>query len=347
MSDSEGNDHVGDEPEVGDPAPSAGKPLDPSQPDAITLVRRLIGEAWAPGVQLRLHDQIANRDESDEGWESWARRLVEDSELAEFEREFSALKRDVEERAVALVQEKLSAEKREEHVRELERVVTELNEKHRVSYLLSRVGEPGQKLLMESEDFRSQFLDGVPHDAYVVSVDIRRSTELMLKAREPQLFASFIRDLAGSLRRIVLENSGVFDKFTGDGILAVFPEFYSGSDAGYFAVKTAIESHRAFADCYRRNRSTFVSVLLTSGLGIGLDYGRVHMLQVGEDFTIVGTPVVYACRMAGAGAGHTFANQPAYEQLENLRDQFSFTETAIDIKNEGLTLAYEIEAKDL
>jgi adenylate cyclase len=317
---------------------------DSEQSDAITVVRRLIREAWAPDAQSRLYERVlAPLGSGEVGSEIWAQRL-EDSDLPEFDREVTALRRELEDKAVALIEEKVSGEKREEHIRDLEQVVAQLNEKHSVSYLLSRLGDSGQKLLLESDDFRKQFLNGVPHLAYVVSVDIRRSTELMLKAREPQLFAAFIRDLADNLRRIVIENSGVFDKFTGDGILAVFPEFYSGPNAGHLALKTAAECHRAFSECYKRNRATFVSVLLNVGLGIGVDFGRVIMLQVGEDFTIVGTPVVYACRMAGAIAGRTFLNQPAYEELsDKLSDHFTFEETDIEIKNEGPTLAYMVE----
>src|ERR1700730_4336105 len=98
----------------------------------------------------------------------------------------------------------------------------------------------------------------------------------MLKAREPKLFAQFITTLARQLRNEVLENYGIFDKFTGDGILAFFPEFYSGSDAGYFALRAAPTCHKVFASHYEKHRHCFISVLKELGLGIGLDYGQVQ-----------------------------------------------------------------------
>lgn len=52
----------------------------------------------------------------------------------------------------------------------------------------------------------------------------RLSTELMLKAREPRLYAEFIITLAKRLRQSVLDNYGVFGKFTDDGILAFLHE---------------------------------------------------------------------------------------------------------------------------
>ena len=37
----------------------------------------------------------------------------------------------------------------------------------------------------------------------------------------------------------ITDSYGVFDKFTGDGILAFFPEFFSGPDAGFLAIRAA------------------------------------------------------------------------------------------------------------
>jgi len=59
------------------------------------------------------------------------------------------------------------------------------------------------------------------------------------------------------------------------------------------------------------------------------------------DLTIVGVPVVYACRLGGAPAGETLVNQPAYEIISERHGGSVFlTETAIDIKHEGTLVAY-------
>jgi class 3 adenylate cyclase len=140
-----------------------------------------------------------------------------------------------------------------------------------------------------------------------MSIDIRRSTELMLKARSPEEFASFITTLSTELMKIVMESYGVFDKFTGDGVLAFFPEFYSGPEAASYAIATADKCHAAFARHYRTFRKSFTSVLTEIGLGIGIDYGSVHLVQLGRGLTVVGTAVVYACRLSGAPAGGTLS----------------------------------------
>lgn len=265
-------------------------------------------------------------------------------QLGELESQISKLKAEIDEKAHALLEQTHDAKQKEEQLKELEVKFQALSEKQSLSHLLTRVGSAAQQKLLDSPEFRSLFDRDAPCLAYVLSIDIRRSTELMLKAREPKLFAEFITTLASKLRNVVLESYGIFDKFTGDGILAFFPEFYSGSDAGYFALAAASSCHQVFAEHYEKNKHCFTSVLKEIGLGIGLDYGLVQIVQIGGEFTVVGTPVVYACRMGGAEAQHTYLNQPAFEQLfEKYSSVCDFDQCEIDIKHEGKTLAYSVE----
>jgi class 3 adenylate cyclase len=262
--------------------------------------------------------------------------------LSEFESEVARLKRDIEDKAKALLKERAGVQQQAKQIELLEADLAVLRDKQRLGHLLSRVGDYAQRRLLESEEFRAEFNHDMPRNAFVLSIDIRRSTELMLKAREPKLFAEFMITLAGRLRLIILENHGIFDKFTGDGILAFFPEFFSGRDAGYLALRAASECHEVFSSVYKTHRHCFSAVLTDTGLGIGLDYGAVQLVQIGGDFTVVGTPVVYACRMSGATAGRTFVNQPAFEQLFELFSEYcDFEETELEIKHEGKTLAHK------
>jgi hypothetical protein len=83
-------------------------------------------------------------------------------------------------------------------------------------------------------------------------------------------------------------------------------------------------------------------VLKEVGLGIGVDYGECHLVQVAGSLTIVGVPVVYACRLGGAPAGKTLLNQPAYEAIsEKHGGRVLLNETSIEIKHEGVLFAYE------
>lgn len=252
------------------------------------------------------------------------------------------LKQEIDKKQQELAHAQSAAGNQEAKLKEILAKYTELQEKQSLSHILNRVGEAGGNRIYADSAFRAQFQSDKPCKAYVLAIDIRRSTELMLKAREPRLFADFITELAVTLREIVLENFGVFDKFTGDGILAVFPEFFSGEDAGYHAVNTAMLCHQAFDKIYREHRNCFMAVLRDTGLGVGIDYGDVQMVEIGGEFTVVGTPVVYACRMSGAPAHQTLVNQPGYEQLFDKYVMFDFSESEIEVKHEGLMVAYKV-----
>lgn len=264
--------------------------------------------------------------------------------MREFSNELLILQQRLEDQAKAFHEAKISAKEKEIKIGELERTLTELKEKERVSFVLSRVRPEAQKMLLQDKTFRKKFLDQKQCTAFVMAVDIRRSTELMLKARTPQAFAHFITDLSSELMGIVTEAYGVFDKFTGDGILAFFPDFYTGKDAAYYVIRACDQCHQAFDRLYRASRKSFSSVLKDVGLGIGIDYGQVHLVQVAGGLTVVGEPVVYACRLSGASAGSTLLNQPAYEIVsEGFASLCFIRETDIEIKHEGNMLAYDVK----
>ena len=163
----------------------------------------------------------------------------------------------------------------------------------------------------------------------------------MLKAKDPQQFADFITGLCGDLIQINLSNFGIFDKFTGDGILSFFPDFFSGEDSIYRAIKAANECHVCFHKHYDDKRHCFNSILTQVGLGIGIDYGEVHLAKMEDGLTVIGTPVVYACRFSGDKADSTLLNQSAYEiAAQRYGGYVNFQEYETNVKHEGETLAY-------
>lgn len=263
---------------------------------------------------------------------------------AQLQSEIEQLQQDVRQKTAALKAQAADSHGKDQEIASLRDDLLAIHAKQRIAHLLNRVGSTAQERLVTDEDLRARFQSTEACNAYVMSVDVRRSTELMLKAREPRLFADFMVTLVTGLRRLIVDDYGVFDKFTGDGMLAFFPEFFSGDDAGFRAVRSAMRCHTLFADHYKAHRSSFKSILLDTGLGIGIDYGATQMIELGGEFTVVGEPVVYACRMSGAEAGSTYLNQPAFDQLFPKYASFDFTETQISIKHEGQTLAYSVRA---
>jgi class 3 adenylate cyclase len=257
--------------------------------------------------------------------------------------EVADLQRKLQQEAQALRTERKTAAERQKEVETLRKTIEDLNEKQQLAFLLERVRPEAHKALLESVEFRNKFLGGGESDVFVMSVDIRRSTELMLKARQPQQFASFITGLCNDLMAIVRDNFGVVDKFTGDGILAFFPTFFSGEDCGHWATRAAAMCHQAFSKRYSESRGYFSTVLVDVGLGIGIDFGQAQLVQVAGGLTVVGAPVVYACRLSGGPANTTLLNQPAFEQINSrYSSAFFLEESEIEIKNEGRILAYAV-----
>lgn len=256
------------------------------------------------------------------------------------EEDINKIKSKLNETLKELDKEKGKSKKTEE----LQKLLDELNSKEKINHILPRICEDAREKLFSDDEFKLKFENGTPYDSVVVSIDIRRSTELMLKARKPELFSKFITELSEKLSQIIINNFGIFDKFTGDGILAFFPKFYSGENAILRSLKAAQECHNVFNEHYYNSRDCFNIFIKDVGLGIGIDYGNITLVNTSNELTVVGIPVVYACRMSGAKAGDTLLNQPAKEELVlHCKDNLKITETEIEIKNEGMALAYKAE----
>jgi len=254
------------------------------------------------------------------------------------EEEITSLKKQLSE---AIKDGKNNTKKKE---LELFQLQEELKQKETINHILPRIHEKAREKLIQDDKFKDEFKDSRICEAVVISIDIRRSTELMLKARKPELFSEFVTELTSELSNVVIRNYGVFDKFTGDGILAFFPKFYSGESAILRAIKAANECHQVFTNHYQNCRKNFNVFIKDIGLGIGMDFGEVSLVNSRNELTVVGIPVVYACRMSSAKAGDTLLNQPALEELERQSlNEVKIIESEIQIKNEGTALAFKVE----
>jgi class 3 adenylate cyclase len=261
--------------------------------------------------------------------------------------ELRRLRSKVESAGAALKHREDLTESLHHELLNLKGLVAKLESIERLAFILGRVKDTARALLHQSQDFQRMFLEPRECHSFVVSVDVRRSTELMLKAREPEQFARFVTELCETLKKIIISHYGVFDKFTGDGILAFFPDFYSGPQAATRVALAAGRCHESFRAIYDRYRGAFTSVLSDTGLGVGVDYGLVNFVRIADGFTVVGPPVVYACRMAGGRPYQTLANQPAFAVLaEELDGCLESSEVVLRLKNEGDTICHSIRLRD-
>ena len=234
-------------------------------------------------------------------------------------------------------------EELKEEKEEIKKKLEILNNDKKILDLSNRICEKGTNKLLKSKKFRNLF-ERKKCFAAVLAIDIRRSTELMLKAKSPIDFANFISSLCIKMMDIIKTNYGIVDKFTGDGILSFFPDFFSGPDAIYYALDSANQCNDYFKKHYYNSRALFSTILTEVGLGTGIDYGETHLVDINNVLSIVGIPVVYACRFSNAIFGEILLNQSAFEaSTVKHKKCCEYNESELDIKHEGKILAYKLE----
>lgn len=245
-------------------------------------------------------------------------------------------------------QGKISQEKIQTEVENLGKALVDNRESNRKFAIASRICSLGVQHLDNYPELYENF-NGKNWNMTVVSFDIRSSTQLMLNARTPNDFVAFISDLSSTLSTQVKECFGIYDKFTGDGLLSFFPSFYSGEDHVYRALLCAESCHKIFQTIYAKHYDKFSAVRADVGLGIGVDVGETYLTFVNNEPTVIGTPVVYACRLSGAPCNTTYINQQVYEVIkQEYPDYFEVTPSEIEFKGQGLMRVYKcVSSKEL
>jgi class 3 adenylate cyclase len=284
-----------------------------------------------------------------------AREALALAEAAKLRREIADKEAELQEKTVAWESALAAKSKTDAQVQDIVKRLNELlkesatlQKKKDLGYLLDHVCPAAAELLLKDVLFLRRFEEAETCPAFVLSIDIRRSTDLMLRAGSPGVFADFLSATCSKLFDEIKSNYGVVDKFTGDGLLAYFPDFFSGLDAGYRALAVAQACHKAFAELYRAERHRFSVALKDVGLGIGIDFGPIQFWRVSSEISVVGAPVVYACRFSGAPVGRTYMNHSAVAELEKRCPKaFSCEEVEFEIKHEGLASCQNVVLTDI
>lgn len=216
--------------------------------------------------------------------------------------------------------------------------------KKSVNSFANHISEETRKFLRDNRDKLNLDLFNKKSEMAILSVDIRNSTHLMGKAVSEEKFGEFLALLTETFKTVILENNGIYDKFTGDGVICYFPEFYSGKDYLYYAIKASQELHNSFKKIYFKCANCFTILIKDAGLGIGIDSGLVLLKLIADDITVIGNPVINACRLNGAPAYNTYVNNQAYHQIiSKYHNIFKITELEYDYKHEGKIIIHKIE----
>jgi class 3 adenylate cyclase len=161
-------------------------------------------------------------------------------------------------------------------------------------------------LQLDAADLRNVPRDIQKRTGAVLVLDLVKSTWMVgnVDLRDSgEIFDDFVSTVA----RIVHENGGHFDKFTGDGLLAEFfadgedePSRQSAARSAYECAKSLVVNIGNF---FQREpwRSLLVDAALTgSKTRVAISWGPVHFGRYCGVGTAVGSPMIQAARLCAA-----------------------------------------------
>jgi Adenylate and Guanylate cyclase catalytic domain len=179
---------------------------------------------------------------------------------------------------------------------------------------------PWQTIELVSKDF----VDNLSiTDSIVIVADIRKSQDLMTYGPNPDFFRDKILEFTTQIRRIIKDNFGIFDKFTGDGFLCYFNSYLCEQfDIDYYEqMLIACRQIMEFSNPFFEEWSKHVRKLPPNscGLTIGIDSGVIKFRDLDSHLFAIGDAIVWANRMSSAGKKEEiiFNNIPYFKVKES------------------------------
>lgn len=140
-------------------------------------------------------------------------------------------------------------------------------------------------------------LEGERRTATILFTDLRGSTSLAERV-SPEAAVGTVNAYLRAMARAVIDEGGILDKFTGDGLMAIFGAMSDPANGAAAAVRAAL---RMRTDLAAVNAERAARGEPTIGYGVGINTGEVVLGAVGlperSDYTAMGDTVNTAARM--------------------------------------------------
>jgi class 3 adenylate cyclase len=148
--------------------------------------------------------------------------------------------------------------------------------------------------VMQGDELR---LEGDRRVVTVVFTDLRGSTALA-DSLDPEAVIGIVNTYLRTMARAVVDRGGIIDKFTGDGLMAIFGAMSDTPTGARAAAGAALDIRASMGTLNTRRAASGVPVLKH---GVGLHVGEVVLGAIGlperSDYTAMGDTVNTASRM--------------------------------------------------
>jgi len=192
------------------------------------------------------------------------------------------------------------------------RIIAEQRRRSRVTDLFGRYVSPDvvREILSRSRT-ASLELGGEQREITVLFIDVRGFTTFSENLSPRRVVDVLNRHLA-CMAEVILEHGGMVDKFTGDGLMALFGAPLPSRDHAIQAVRAAVALQACAQEVNNDDALRY---------GIGIHTGEAVVGNVGSqrrlDYTAIGDTVNLSCRLESVAApGQILISRATYEQVQ-------------------------------
>ncbi len=143
-------------------------------------------------------------------------------------------------------------------------------------------------------------MGGEEIEATVMFSDIYNFTTYS-EGKHPKELVKDLNEYFNYITNTILENNGLLDKYTGDGLMAIFGAPVPRKDHAYLACRSAI-LHKQFAEELNKQNTT-TSGFFHINTRLGINSGLIVAGNIGSekrmDYTAIGDPVNLSARLEG------------------------------------------------
>ncbi|MFV0520227.1 MAG: CHASE2 domain-containing protein [Lachnospirales bacterium] len=191
-------------------------------------------------------------------------------------------------------------------------------EKKKITDIFSRYMSKDLVNKVVAEGYENMKLGGSRKFITVMFIDVRGFTT-MSEALEPETVMSIINEYLSMASISVFNHKGLLDKYTGDGLMALFNVPYDLENHEIACVKAALEIQKNSENIYK---SLYEKYNRDVKIGIGINCGDAIVGNIGStirmDYTAIGDAVNTAARLeANAKGGQILISEDVYNRIKD------------------------------